>query len=53
MGLDSAHLFWTKFGMDVLVDPRHKPVEEFFIFLKIKYGRWWPPLWQNTKSAIT
>ena len=31
--LDLAHLIWTKFGMDVQLDPRNKPTEEFFIFL--------------------
>ena len=25
--------------MNILIDPKNKPVEEFFIFLKIKYGR--------------
>ena len=33
--LDPAHLIWTKFGMDILLDPRNKPAEEIFIFLKI------------------
>ena len=37
--LDPVHLIWTKFGMDILVDPRNKPVEGFFIFLKIQDGR--------------
>ena len=37
--LDPVHLIWTKFDMDILVDPRNKPVEEFFIFLKIQDGR--------------
>ncbi len=37
--LDPVHLIWTKFGMDILVDPRNKSVEEFFIFLKIQDGR--------------
>ena len=30
---------YTKFGMDILHDPRNKPAEEFFIFLKIQDGR--------------
>ena len=29
----------TKFGMNILLDPRNKPAEEFFIFLKIQDGR--------------
>ena len=37
--LDPVHLIWTKFGMDKQVDPRNKPVGEFFIFLKIQDGR--------------
>ena len=37
--LDPVCLIWTKFGMDILVDPRNKPAEEFFIFLKIQDGR--------------
>ena len=36
--LDPAHLIWTKFGMDIQLDPRNKPAEEFFIFLKIQDG---------------
>ena len=27
--------------MDILLDPRNKPTEEIFIFLKIQDGRWW------------
>ena len=34
-----VHLIWTKFGMDILLDPRDKPAEEFFIVLKIQDGR--------------
>ena len=37
--LDPVHLIWTKFGMDILLDPRNKPVKEFFIFLKIQDRR--------------
>ena len=29
----------TKFGMNILLDPRNNPPEEFFIFLKIQDGR--------------
>ena len=36
---DLVHLIWTQFGMDILIDPRNKPAEEFFIFLKIQDGR--------------
>ena len=36
--LDPAHLIWTKFGMDMQLDPRNKPAEEFFIFLKNQDG---------------
>ena len=37
--LDLVHRIQTKFGMDILLDPRNKLVEEFFIFLKIQDGR--------------
>ena len=37
--LDPVHRIQTKFGMDILLDPRNKPAEEFFIFLKIQDGR--------------
>ena len=37
--LDLVQLIWTKFGMDIQLDPRNKPAEEFFIFLKIQDGR--------------
>ena len=37
--LDPVHRIQTKFGMDILLDPRNKLVEEFFIFLKIQDGR--------------
>ena len=36
---DTVHRIQTKFGMDILLDPRNKPAEEFFIFLKIQDGR--------------
>ena len=38
--LDPVHRIQTKFSMDILLDPRNKLVEEFFIFLKIQDGRW-------------
>ena len=37
--LDPVHSIWTKFGMVIQNDPRNKPVEEFFIFLKIQDAR--------------
>ena len=37
--MDPIHQIWTKFGMDIPLDPRNKPVEAFFIFLKIQDGR--------------
>ena len=37
--LDPVHRIQTKFGMDILLDPRNKPAKEFFIFLKIQDGR--------------
>ena len=36
---DTVHRIQTKFGMDILLDPRNKPAKEFFIFLKIQDGR--------------
>ena len=38
---DPVHRIQTKFGMDILLDPRNKPAEEFFIFIKIQDGRRW------------
>ena len=35
---DPVDRIQTKFGMDILLDPRNKPAEEFFIFLKIQDG---------------
>ena len=37
--LDPVYRIQTKFGMNILLDPRDKPEEEFFIFLKIQDGR--------------
>ena len=39
--LDPVHLILTKFGMDIQLDSRKKPAEEFFIFLKIQDGGLW------------
>ncbi len=36
---DPADRIQTKFGMDILLDPRIKPAEEIFIFLKIQDGK--------------
>ena len=36
--LNSLHPIWTKFGMEILLDPRNNPVEEFLIFVKIQDG---------------
>ena len=36
--LDFVHLIWTKFRMDILLDPRNKHAKEFLIFLKIQNG---------------
>ena len=35
---DPVHPIRTIFGMDILLDPRNKPAEEFFVFLKIQDG---------------
>ena len=37
--LDPVHRIQTKVGIDILLDPRNKPAEEFFIFIKIQDGR--------------
>ena len=37
--LDPVHRIQSKFGMDILLDPRNTPAEEFFIFLNIQDGR--------------
>ena len=34
--LDPVHRIQTKFGMDILLDPRNKPAEEFLLFSKSK-----------------
>ena len=38
--LNPVHPIWTKFDMNIKVDPRNKAVEEFLIFLKIQDGCW-------------
>ena len=38
---DPAHPIWTKFCLDILLDPRNKPAEQFFIYSKIQDGRRW------------
>ena len=52
---DPAIPIWTKCGIDILVDPRNKPAEETFIFIKIQDGRRQPKIefWQNFGSKIT
>ena len=37
--LDPVHRIQTQFGIDILIDPRNKPAEEFFFFLKIQDSR--------------
>ena len=32
---DPVHLIWTKFGMDIQLDPRNKTDEEFFLKSKM------------------
>ena len=34
--LNPIHSIWTKYGMDILLDHRNKPAEEFFIYWKIQ-----------------
>ena len=34
--LDPVHRIQSKFGMDILLDPRNKPAKEFFFFSKSK-----------------
>ncbi len=36
--LGPVHLIWLTFRMDILVDPRNKPVEEFFLKSKMAAG---------------
>ena len=36
--LNPLHPIWTKFGMNILIDPENNPVKEFLIFLKIQDG---------------
>ena len=39
--LDPVHPIWTKISMNMVFDPKNKPIEEFFIFLKIQDGGIW------------
>ena len=50
---DPVHLIWTTFGMDILIDPRNKPAEEFVIFLKIQDGRWRTKLKQRPNFFVS
>ena len=34
--LNLVHMIWTRFDMDIQLDPRNKLAEEFFIFSKSK-----------------
>ena len=34
----SVCLILTKFAMDILLDPKNKPVQEFVIYIKIQDG---------------
>ncbi len=36
---DPVHPIWTKFGMNILLDPSNKPAQEFLIYRKIQDGR--------------
>ena len=53
--LDPVCPIWSKFGMDILLDHRNKPAEEFFIFIKIQDGCWRSKIEfrQNFSSKIT
>ena len=48
---ECAILIWMKSGMDILLDTRNTPAEEFFIHHKTQDGRWRPPLGKITKSV--
>ena len=45
-------MIWTTFDMDVLVDPRNMPVEEFLIFLKIQDGHQWSKIEFQIKMRL-
>ena len=47
--LDSVHRIQTKFGMDILLDPRNKPAKEFFHFFQ---NPRWPPAVKNFRRVI-
>ena len=36
--MDPVHPILTKFGMNILIDPRNKPADEFLIFLELQHG---------------
>ena len=36
--LDPVHPIWTKFGMDIVLDPNNKPAEESVIYCKVPDG---------------
>ena len=46
---DTVHRIQTKFGMDILLDPRNKPAKEFFIFSQ---NPRWPPAVKNLRRVI-
>ena len=52
---DPVHPIYTKFGMDILLDIRNKPADEFFIFIKIQDGRRRSKVqnWPNLTLEIT
>ena len=35
-----VHQIWTKFCMNILLDPLNKPAQQFLIYRKIQDGRW-------------
>ena len=46
---DTVHRIQTKFGMDILLDPRNKPAKEFFHFFQ---NPRWPPAVKNFRRVI-
>ena len=47
--LDPVHRIQSKFGMDILLDPRNKPAKEFFHFFQ---NTRWPPAVKNFRRVI-
>ena len=45
---DPADPIWTKSGIDILLDPRNKPAEEFF---HLSQNPRWPPAVKDPNSA--